>query len=119
MNETLDLFVPAYVDFDINKLPASPADVGKDGASGRNFCQFRGQPVMCGPRGLPGAKDQLFHQKSDGTFEDVSQKTGVNDESKYYGFSSVFVCLAFCFHSAGSPNPRLPGLQSLLPYHTS
>ncbi|CAN5873797.1 CRTAC1 family protein [soil metagenome] len=87
----LDLFVPAYVEFDTDKPPTSPADIGKDGNSGRNFCQFRGQPVMCGPRGLPGAKDSLFHQKPDGTFEDVSEKTGVNDESKYYGFSSVFV----------------------------
>jgi hypothetical protein len=87
----LDLFVPAYVDFDTTKLPASPADIGKDGNTGRNFCQFRGQPVMCGPRGLPGAKDRLFHQKPDGTFEDVSEKSGVNDASKYYGFSSVFV----------------------------
>ncbi len=87
----LDLFVPAYVEFDTDKPPTSPADIGKDGNTGRNFCQFRGQPVMCGPRGLPGAKDSLFHQKADGTFEDVSEKTGVNDEPKYYGFSSVFV----------------------------
>lgn len=87
----LDLFVPAYVDLNLAKLPESPADIGKDGNTGRNFCQFRGQPVMCGPRGLPGAKDKLFHQKPDGTFEDVSEKTGVNDTPKYYGFSSVFV----------------------------
>jgi hypothetical protein len=87
----LDLFVPAYVEFDVAKLPASPADIGKDGNTGRNFCQFRGQPVMCGPRGLPGAKDRLFHQKADGTFEDVSERSGVDDASKYYGFSSVFV----------------------------
>jgi enediyne biosynthesis protein E4 len=87
----LDLFVPAYVEFDTEKPPSSPADIGKDGNTGRNFCQFRGQPVMCGPRGLPGAKDSLFHQKTDGTFEDVSEKTGVNDEPKYYGFSSVFI----------------------------
>jgi hypothetical protein len=87
----LDLFVPAYVDFDIAKLPISPADVGKDGNSARNFCQFRGQPVMCGPRGLPGARDRLFHQKPDGTFEDVSEKAGVSDPGRYYGFSSVFV----------------------------
>jgi hypothetical protein len=79
------------VDFDTEKLPASPAEIGKNGNTGRNFCQFRGQPVMCGPRGLVGAKDRLFHQKADGNFEDVSEKTGVNDESKYYGFSSVFV----------------------------
>jgi hypothetical protein len=85
----LDLFVPAYVEFDITNLPVSPADVEKNGV--KNFCQFRGQPVMCGPRGLPGAKDRLFHQKTDGTFEDVSAKTGVDDEQKLYGFSSVFV----------------------------
>ncbi|HLM01065.1 MAG TPA: CRTAC1 family protein, partial [Pyrinomonadaceae bacterium] len=71
--------------------PVSPADVAKNGNIGRNFCQFRGQPTMCGPRGLPGAKDRLFHQKADGTFEDVSEKAGVTDEGKYYGFSSVFV----------------------------
>src|SRR5437899_1384545 len=87
----LDLFVPAYVDFDLAKPPFSPADIGKNGMSARNFCQFRGEPVMCGPRGLPGARDRLFHQKSDGTFEDVSAKAGVSDPGKYYGFSSVFV----------------------------
>ena len=87
----LDLFVPQYVDFDLNNLPPSPADIGKDGMAGRNFCQFRGQPVMCGPRGLKGAKDKLFHQKADGTFEEVGDKVGVTDEGKYYGFSSAFV----------------------------
>ncbi|HEX8733924.1 MAG TPA: CRTAC1 family protein [Pyrinomonadaceae bacterium] len=87
----LDLFVPAYIEFDLAKLPVSPADIAKNGNVGRNFCQFRGQPTMCGPRGLPGAKDRLFRQKADGTFEDVSEKAGVTDEGKYYGFSSVFV----------------------------
>jgi enediyne biosynthesis protein E4 len=87
----LDLFVPGYVDFDIAKLPISPATIGKDGNTARNFCQFRGQPVMCGPRGLPGARDRLFHQKADGTFEDVSERAGVSDPGKFYGFSSVFV----------------------------
>ncbi len=87
----LDLFVPAYVDFDLNDLPPSPLDVGKDGNTGTNFCQFRGQPVMCGPRGLKGGKDSLFHQKPDGTFEEVGDKIGVDDDGNYYGFSSVFV----------------------------
>ncbi len=86
----LDLFVPAYLDFDFNNLPPSPADV--KGTSGdKTPCQFRGQPVMCGPRGLKGAKDKLFHQKADGTFEDVSVKANVTDDGDYYGFSSVFV----------------------------
>jgi hypothetical protein len=85
----LDLFVPGYVQIDLNKLPPSPSEVGK--GVGQNFCQFRGVAVMCGPRGLPGEGDTLYHQKPDGTFEDVSVKAGVNDLEKYYGFSSAFV----------------------------
>jgi hypothetical protein len=87
----LDLFVPAYLDYDLNDLPPSPLNAGKGGKTATNFCQFRGEPVMCGPRGLKGAKDSLFHQKTDGTFEEVGDKVGVADEGKYYGFSSVFV----------------------------
>lgn len=87
----LDLFVPAYVDFDLNNLPQSPTDVISGKLQTRNFCQFRGQPVMCGPRGLKGAKDALFHQKADGTFENISDKAGVVDDGNYYGFSSAFV----------------------------
>ncbi len=83
----LDLFVPGYVSIDLNKLPPSPSEAGDS----QNFCQFRGVPVMCGPRGLPGEGDTLYHQKADGTFEDVSVKAGVSDTEKYYGFSSVFV----------------------------
>jgi hypothetical protein len=86
----LDLFVPGYVQIDLNHLPPSPSDVNKAGV-GQNFCQFRGVPVMCGPRGLPGEGDTLYHQKADGTFEDVSVKAGVSDPQKYYGFSSAFV----------------------------
>src|ERR1041385_4000007 len=86
----LDLFVPGYVQIDLNHLPPSPSDVNKAGV-GQNFCQFRGVPVMCGPRGLSGEGDTLYHQKADGTFEDVSVKAGVSDPDKYYGFSSAFV----------------------------
>ncbi len=87
----LDLFVPGYVEIDLDKLPPSPSEAGKPGGVGKNFCQFRGEPVMCGPRGLPGEGDTLYHQRSDGTFEDVSSKSGVNDPQKYYGFASAFV----------------------------
>jgi hypothetical protein len=82
----LDLFVPGYVQIDLNKLPPGPSTA--DSSSG---CQFRGEPVMCGPRGLTGEGDTLYHQKSDGNFEDVSIKAGVNDPQKFYGFSSAFV----------------------------
>ena len=84
----LDLFVPGYVQIDLANLPPSPSEAGKSGGAG---CQFRGAPVMCGPRGLTGEGDTLYHQKADGTFEDVSVKAGVSDKEKFYGFSSAFV----------------------------
>jgi enediyne biosynthesis protein E4 len=84
----LDLFIPGYVQIDLAHLPPSPSEAGKSGGAG---CQFRGAPVMCGPRGLTGESDTLYHQKPDGTFEDVSVKAGVSDPEKYYGFSSAFV----------------------------
>ena len=87
----LDLFVPGYVQIDFNNLPPRPSDAAKSGGMSQNFCMFRGVPVMCGPRGLPGESDTLYHQKPDGTFEDVSVKAGVSDPEKYYGFSSAFV----------------------------
>jgi len=87
----LDLFVPGYVHIDLDNLPPNPSEAGKSGGVGQNFCQFRGVPVMCGPRGLPGEGDTLYHQKADGTFEDASVKAGVNDPEKYYGFCSAFV----------------------------
>ncbi len=87
----LDLFVPGYLEFDLNKLPPNPSEAGKPGSLGQNFCQFRGTPVMCGPRGLKGEGDTLYHQKADGTFEDVSLKAGVDDPGKFYGFTSAFI----------------------------
>jgi len=87
----LDLFVPGYAEIDLNNLPPSPSEATKPGGVAQNFCQFRGVPVMCGPRGLAGESDTLYHQKPDGAFEDVSEKVGVNDAQKYYGFSSAFV----------------------------
>ena len=87
----LDLFVPGYLDFDLNNLPPNPSEAARSDKVGMNYCQFRGMPVLCGPRGLKGEGDTLYHQRPDGTFEDVSDKTGVNDPQKYYGFSSAFV----------------------------
>jgi hypothetical protein len=87
----LDLFVPAYVVFDVNQLPPNPSDAGKPAGVAQNFCQFRGVPVLCGPRGLKGERDTLYRQRPDGTFEDVSAKAGVTDPEGYYGFSSAFV----------------------------
>jgi len=40
---------------------------------------------MCGPRGLPGEHNHLFHNNGDGTFTEVSRKAGVANEKGYYG----------------------------------
>jgi len=82
----LDLFVPGYVKFD----PGNPPIAGQGGLP-PGFCQFRGVNVMCGPRGLPGEPDHLFHSNGDGTFSDVSLKAGVSDPRGYYGLASVFM----------------------------
>jgi hypothetical protein len=79
----LDLFVPGYVHYDIAAPPRMIAN---------SFCQFRGVKVMCGPRGLKGEQDHLFHNNGDGTFTDVSESAGVADEKMtYYGLASLFI----------------------------
>src|SRR6267378_1006071 len=65
----LDLFVPGYVHYDMANQPVSSNQ-------GATLCQFRGEEVMCGPRGLKGEPDYLFHNKGDGTFEDASYASG-------------------------------------------
>jgi enediyne biosynthesis protein E4 len=82
----LDLFVSGYVHYDMANQPESGTK-----AVSYSFCNFRGVSVMCGPRGLQGEPDHLFHNNGDGTFTDVSEKAGVADKSGYYGLSSAFV----------------------------
>lgn len=82
----LDLFVPGYVHFDRDHLPSGGANSVPD-----TFCTFRGVQVNCGPRGLKGEPDHLFHNNGNGTFTDVSEKAGVADAPGYYGLSSLFV----------------------------
>jgi len=81
----LDLFVCGYAEFD----PKSPPRPGVDIPV--NYCRFRGQPVMCGPRGLTGTRDFLFENDGDGTFTERAEAAGVNDKPGYYGFSPVWV----------------------------
>jgi enediyne biosynthesis protein E4 len=82
----LDLFVAGYLHYDRKNLP-TPAESGGTNA----FCTFRGEQVSCGPRGLKGEPDHLFHNNGDGTFTDVSEKAGVADKPGYYGLGAVFV----------------------------
>ena len=77
----LDLFVANYVDVRLNALP----EFGKG-----KFCEFHGIPVQCGPRGLQGSGDSLYHNRGDGTFEDVSVKSGVADPDGRFGMGAVW-----------------------------
>jgi len=72
----LDLFVSRYVKIDLANLP----QFGKGKA-----CQYRGLAVQCGPRGLPGEPDFLFHNDGNGHFTEVGAKAGVSDPQGYFG----------------------------------
>ncbi len=74
----LDLIVTNYVDFDLSTAPA-PGE--------RATCLWKGVPVMCGPRGLPGAKNILYHNRGDGTFEDVTVKAHIDRTDGHYSLS--------------------------------
>jgi hypothetical protein len=74
----LDLVIANYVDFDLSTAPA-PGE--------RPTCIWKGVPVMCGPRGLAGAKNILYHNRGDGTFEDVTTKGHIDRTDGHYCFS--------------------------------
>jgi hypothetical protein len=74
----LDLVIANYVDFDLANAPA-PGD--------RPTCFWKGVPVMCGPRGLAGSKNILYHNRGDGTFEDVTTKARILRTDGHYAFS--------------------------------
>src|SRR5258707_3178545 len=74
----VDLMVANYVDFDLSAAPA-PGE--------RASCIWKGVPVMCGPQGLPGAKNILYHNRGNGTFEDVSTKAHIDKTTGHYAFS--------------------------------
>jgi len=78
----VDLFVPRYVHVDINNLPQF--------GSNDRYCTFMGVRVQCGPWGMPGESDLLFHNRGDGTFEEVSKKAGVDDRNLYFGMQGIW-----------------------------
>ena len=76
----MDLFVARYVDFTYDSVP-------RPGQG--QWCQWKGLNVMCGPRGLKIPVNALYHNNGDGTFTDVSKKSGITNTSGCYGFTSV------------------------------
>jgi len=81
----LDLFVGGYARIDLNNPPISGTKT-----VGFAFCQYRGVQTLCGPRGLKGEQDHLFHNNGNGTFTDVSVKLGVDDKNGYYALGALF-----------------------------
>ena len=71
----LDLFVANYIDMDLATAP-----VPESGP-----CLYKGIMVACGPPGLNGAKNMLFHNNGDGTFTDVSESSGILKTDGTYG----------------------------------
>lgn len=72
----LDLFVSHYIKFDLHTAP----DPGSN-----PYCMFMGLQVNCGPHGLVGESCSLYHNNGDGTFTEVTEKSGVNRPAGYYG----------------------------------
>jgi enediyne biosynthesis protein E4 len=86
----LDLFVCNYI-----KLDPAQTTSGETAT-----CQWKGIPVMCGPRGLTGDTNVLFHNNGDGTFTDVSEKAGILKPGPRYSITAV----SYDFDNDGWPD---------------
>jgi hypothetical protein len=71
----LDLFVASYIDLDLKTAPLP--ETGP--------CQYKGIMVACGPPGLAGGTNTLYHNNGNGTFSDVSEKSGITKANGTYG----------------------------------
>jgi enediyne biosynthesis protein E4 len=87
----LDLVVANYVDFDLATAP-SPGE--------RASCVWKGVPVMCGPRGLPPAKNILYHNLGSGKFADVTLKAHIDQTPGHYSLGVA----TFDFDDDGWPD---------------
>jgi hypothetical protein len=76
----LDIVIANYLQFDANKIP-------KPGES--SYCNWKGIPVNCGPRGLPPGDMMLYHNNRDGTFTDISVKSGLSKAKGSYCMTTV------------------------------
>jgi hypothetical protein len=87
----LDLFICNYLRLDPDHLPAPGST---------NNCQWKGVPVLCGPRGLPPGINILYHNNGDGTFTDVSEKSGILQPGPRYSITAV----SYDFDNDGWPD---------------
>jgi enediyne biosynthesis protein E4 len=76
----LDLFVATYTDYDLRRVP-------KPGANPN--CNWKGVPTPCGQRGLRPGRHYLFRNRGDGTFEDVSERSGIAKARASFCFTAM------------------------------
>jgi len=76
-----DLFVSHYAAMNVHDLPTFGSTVN---------CEYHAIKVQCGPRGLPGSPDNLYHNNGNGTFTDVSRQAGVADSEGRLGLTAVW-----------------------------
>jgi len=87
----VDLMVANYVDFHLDDLPQFGSTP---------YCKYRGIDVQCGPRGLKGGSDTLYHNNGNGTFTDVSKSAGISNQDGYYGLGVIWAD----FNNTGHPD---------------
>ena len=76
----LDLFIVNYLVFEKSRIPLRGQSAD---------CNWRGRPVLCGPRGLPGETNQLFHNLGGGKFKEVSEESGIAAVKGRYSLSAT------------------------------
>jgi hypothetical protein len=76
----LDLFVANYVDY-------TDATATEAGANAN--CQWKGVPVVCGPRGLKPARCHLYRNNGNGIFKEVSEVSGISQAKGSYAMTAV------------------------------
>jgi hypothetical protein len=76
----LDLFVAHYLIYD----PAKATPRGKDPS-----CSYTGIPVFCGPAGQPREGCRLYRNNGDGTFADVTEKSGIGAVKPGYALTAA------------------------------